>query len=152
MSEQVFDLDAAVRLATQVHSGQRDKAGEAYIGHPLRVMARVDGDDARMVAVLHDVVEDTAVTTADLLALGCPATVVAAVDALSKRPGETLEASMRRVAEHPLAVVVKHADLDDNTDPRRLAALPADVGDRLRDKYRRSRELLEAFTKGPADA
>lgn len=145
MSEPLFDLDAAVALATEAHEGQTDKAGQPYIGHPLRVMARVDTDDARIVAVLHDVLEDTPVTAADLIALGCPAEVVAAVDALSKRPGETLEESMRRVAEHPLAVVVKHADLDDNSDPQRLEALPPAVADRLRDKYRRSRELLDAF-------
>ncbi|WP_028045846.1 HD domain-containing protein [Cellulomonas sp. URHE0023] len=147
MTGSVFDLDAAVRLATTAHEGQTDKGGEAYIGHPLRVMARVEGDDARMVAVLHDVLEDTPVTAADLLALGCPAAVVAAVDALSKRPGETLDESMRRVAEHPLAVVVKHADLDDNTDPERVSALPPHVAHRLGDKYRRSRELLESLTR-----
>ncbi len=72
VTDAVFDLDAAVALATTAHSGQTDKAGESYIGHPLRVMARVTGDDARMVAVLHDVIEDTPVTAADLLALGCP--------------------------------------------------------------------------------
>lgn len=145
MSEPVFDLDAAVELATTAHEGQTDKAGAAYIGHPLRVMARVDGEDARLVAVLHDVIEDTPVTAADLLALGCPAAVVDAVEALSKRPDETLDESMRRVARHPLAVVVKHADLDDNSDPQRLALLPPDMADRLREKYRRSRALLEAF-------
>lgn len=145
MSEPVFDLDAAVSLATTAHEGQTDKAGAAYIGHPLRVMARVDGDDARMVAVLHDVIEDTPVTAAELLELGCPVAVVDALEALSKRPGETLDASMRRVAEHPLAVLVKHADLDDNSDPQRLALLPPHLADRLREKYRRSRRLLEAF-------
>lgn len=56
---------------------------------------------------------------------------------------------MRRVADHPLAVVVKHADLDDNSDPQRLAVLPPDVADRLRDKYRRSRELLASFADAP---
>lgn len=147
MIEPVFDLDAAVTLATAAHAGQTDKAGAPYIGHPLRVMARVEGDDARMVAVLHDVLEDTSVTAEQLLALGCPEYVVAAVVALSKRPGESLDESMRRVAEHPLAVVVKHADLDDNTDPARVAALPNDVADQLRDKYRRSRELLDSFAR-----
>jgi (p)ppGpp synthase/HD superfamily hydrolase len=142
-----FDLAAAVTLATKAHVGQVDKAGEDYVRHPLRVMARVEGDDARMVAVLHDVLEDTATTRDDLLALGCPAHVVAAVDALTKRSGESLEASMRRVAAIPLAITVKLADLDDNTDPDRLSALPADVADRLRDKYRRSRELLASFTE-----
>jgi len=137
-----FDLAAAVELATRAHAGQVDKAGEPYIGHPLRVMGRVDGERARMVAVLHDVLEDTPVTAADLLSRGCPADVVEAVDALSKRPGESLEDSMRRVAAVPLALVVKRADLDDNTDPDRLASLPPDVADRLREKYRRSRALL----------
>jgi (p)ppGpp synthase/HD superfamily hydrolase len=140
-----FDLAAAVELATSAHAGQVDKAGEPYIGHPLRVMARVEGEHARMVAVLHDVLEDTSITREDLLDRGCPEDVVDAVDALTKRPGEPLEDSMRRAASLPLALVVKNADIDDNTDPGRVAELAPDVADRLREKYRRSRALLEAY-------
>jgi len=143
-----FDLDAAVALATRAHAGQVDKSGADYIGHPLRVMARVDGEPARMAAVLHDVLEDTPVTAADLRAAGCPEQVVEAVEALTKRAGEPLEESMRRVAVVPLALVVKRADLDDNSDETRLALLAAETAARLRAKYARSRALLDELSGG----
>jgi len=143
-----FDLDAAVALATRAHAGQVDKSGADYIGHPLRVMARVDGELARMAAVLHDVLEDTPVTAADLRAAGCPEQVVEAVEALTKRAGEPLEESMRRVAVVPLALVVKRADLDDNSDEARLALLAAETAERLRAKYARSRALLDELSGG----
>ncbi|MGF7238924.1 MAG: HD domain-containing protein, partial [Frankia sp.] len=93
-------LADAVALATRYHDGQLDKAGEEYIGHPLRVMstvaataplAGIDVQAAQIAAALHDVVEDTDLTLDDLRALGYGDDVVAAVDALSKRPGEKIE-------------------------------------------------------------
>nr|WP_100345029.1 bifunctional (p)ppGpp synthetase/guanosine-3',5'-bis(diphosphate) 3'-pyrophosphohydrolase [Compostimonas suwonensis] len=129
-------------IATRSHEGQRDKSGAAYIGHPLRVMAAVDGHDAKVVAVLHDVVEDSGVSLDDLRAEGFSETIVAAVDALTKRPGEPLEASMARVVADPLAARVKLADVADNSDAQRLAALPPETRARLLAKYRRTLELL----------
>jgi (p)ppGpp synthase/HD superfamily hydrolase len=84
----MFTLDDAIALARQAHEGQVDKSGAPYIGHPLRVMARVSGDHQRMVAVLHDVVEDTWVTAEHLAEAGCPAEVIDAVIAISHLPGE----------------------------------------------------------------
>jgi HD superfamily phosphodiesterase len=140
-------LDDAVAYATRLHAGQRDKAGEEYIGHPLRVMhavARVasrDGMDpvhAQMAAVLHDVVEDTDVTPS-----GYPGPVVAAVNALSHRPDEPIEDYLARVAGDRIAVVVKRADMADNSDPVRLARLPSDVAGRLATRYEGRRRLLD---------
>jgi HD domain len=139
-------------FATTMHAGQLDKAGEEYIGHPLRVratvartapMAGVDPTDAQLAALLHDVVEDTAVTLADLADRGYRPVVVAAVDALSKRPGELVEAYLARVAADPVAVVVKHADMADNGDPTRLGRLPALEADRLLRRYAGRRALLD---------
>jgi (p)ppGpp synthase/HD superfamily hydrolase len=83
-------------------------------------MAAVGSEAAKMAAVLHDVVEDTAVTLEDLAAWGYPAEVVEAVDALSRRPGESYEAFVERCRACPLAREVKRADLEDNMDVRRL--------------------------------
>jgi (p)ppGpp synthase/HD superfamily hydrolase len=102
-------LDDAVALAARAHAGQFDKAGKPYIDHPLRVMARVTTPDERVAAILHDVVEDTAVTLGDLRGGGCPEEVVAAVDSLTKRLGEDKMAYYRRVASNPIALVVKRA-------------------------------------------
>jgi (p)ppGpp synthase/HD superfamily hydrolase len=82
-------LERAIALAAAAHAGQRDKGGEPYILHPLRVMLRLRDDDARIVAVLHDVLEDTPLTRAALEAEGFSAPILDALDALTKRPGET---------------------------------------------------------------
>ncbi|EIV95834.1 HD domain-containing protein [Frankia sp. QA3] len=145
-------LDDAIAFATRVHSGQIDKGGEEYIGHPLRVMATVartaepagvDPHTAQLAAVLHDVVEDSDTTLADLTAAGYPAPVVAAVDALSHRPDESTRDYLARVAADPLAVVVKRADMQDNSDPVRLGRLAPDQAERLATRYAGRRELLD---------
>lgn len=144
-------------LATRAHTGQLDKAGEEYIGHPLRVMetvartaapAGVDAIHAQMAAVLHDVVEDTDLTVGDLTAAGYPADVVAAVDALSHRDGEELEDYLARVAVDRIAVVVKRADMADNSDPVRLSRLPAERAQKLASRYVGRRRLLDDLVLG----
>ncbi len=123
------NLEDAIALAAQVHRGQRDKAGQTYILHPLRVMLSLDAEEERVVGILHDVVEDTRdrppeerVTLARLRALGYPDAVVAALDCLTRREGESYEEFVARLKPNPLARRVKLADLDDNLDVRRLAA------------------------------
>ncbi|KPM57769.1 metal-dependent phosphohydrolase [Frankia sp. R43] len=142
----------AVALATWAHNGQLDKAGEAYIGHPLRVMetvgrtaagAGVDVAHARMAAILHDVVEDSDLTVTGLATAGYPSEVVAAVDALSHRDGEPVECYLARVAADRIAVVVKRADMADNSDPVRLARLPAERARELTIRYAGRRRLLD---------
>ncbi|WP_026423076.1 HD domain-containing protein [Actinokineospora inagensis] len=138
----MFTLDDAIRIATAAHGDQLDKSGRPYIEHPLRVMARVDTEDQRMTAVLHDVVEDTPVTLADLAAAGCPPTVVAAVDAISKRPDESQTDYLTRVVADPIARVVKHADIADNSSPARLAQLDPPTQARLAAKYAAALQFL----------
>ena len=108
--------------------------------------AGVDPVHAQLAALLHDVVEDTPTTLTDLAGLGYPAAVLAAVDALSKRPGEPSEVYLRRVAVDPLAVVVKRADMADNSDPVRLGRLPAEQAARLATRYAGRRVLLDDLT------
>ncbi|MBU8894411.1 GTP pyrophosphokinase [Corallococcus sp. H22C18031201] len=116
-------LEDAIALATAAHQGQRDKAGQPYILHPLRVMFRVHSDLERTVAVLHDVVEDTPYTPEKLRQLGYGEEVLSALDCLTRRKGETYEAFIERLRPHPLARRVKLADLEDNMDVRRLSAV-----------------------------
>lgn len=138
-----FTVDDAIAVARRAHAGQTDKAGRPYIEHPLRVMGNVAGEEERMAAVLHDVLEDTAVTVGELRSAGCPEAVLAALLALTKRPGESLARSMARGAADPIARVVKRADIADNSDPRRLALLDRATADRLRRKYADSIRLLD---------
>ncbi|MGB3187522.1 MAG: HD domain-containing protein [Ornithinimicrobium sp.] len=135
-------LDLARQIATQAHREQVDKAGVPYITHPTRVAARLHGDDAaEIVAWLHDVVEDTTVTL-DELAQDFPPFIVAAVDAISRRIDEAPNDYYRRVRANPLARAVKLADIADNSDPRRRAALDHPTQERLNAKYKHALERL----------
>lgn len=133
--KRTFTLDDAIQVARRAHEGQLDKSGRPYIGHPLRVMGALRGEHERMTAVLHDVVEDTSVTLADLTEAGCPPEVLDAVAAISKQPGEDQSAYLARVAANPIALAVKRADIADNMSPDRMARLDTATQDRLRAKY-----------------
>lgn len=128
-------LDQAVILATQAHAGQTSQDGEPYIVHPLRVMLELKDEDARIVAVLHDVVEDTAVNLADLEAEGFPRDVILAVEAISRKWDEPYETYMARVALNPLAVQVKLHDLMDNW--RLLDTLAPERAEIWRERYKK---------------
>lgn len=134
-------LEKALVIAAKAHEGQLDKAGENYILHPLRVMARMTTLEARIVAVLHDVVEDSDVTLTTLEAQGFSRVIVSAVDALTKRPGEEYEAYIYRAGADPLSRTVKLADLEDNCNMARIAEPRARDYQRL-EKYRRAIEML----------
>ncbi|MCY1016459.1 HD domain-containing protein [Pyxidicoccus sp. MSG2] len=124
-------VEDALALAVEAHRGQRDKAGQPYILHPLRVMMRLETDAERTVALLHDVVEDTPWTLERLREAGYPDAVLRALDALTRRDGETYEAFVERLRPDALARRVKLADLEDNMDVRRLTAVTPKDAERL---------------------
>lgn len=136
----------AQALATEAHAGQVDKVGVPYIEHPARIAARAraagDGDDAEIVAWLHDVVEDTDVTLAEIDRDFGPE-IARAVDAITRRDGEG-DAYYGRVAADPLALVVKRHDIADNTAPERTARLDPATRERLAAKYEHALALLDA--------
>lgn len=136
-------LEIALQLAAKSHAGQVDKAGQPYILHPIRVMLAVQGESARIAALLHDVVEDTAVTFDDLRAAGFSDEVISAVRALTKFPGEPRLDAAARAALHPIARVVKLADVSDNMDLTRLPQPTAQDYARLTE-YAKVRALLES--------
>lgn len=138
-------LARAIAIAEQAHAGQKDKAGQPYIGHPMRVMESVGTDDERIVAVLHDVVEDSDWTLDMLLKEGFTPAIVDAVEALTKRPAEDYEKEfIPRTGLNPLARRVKLADLADNLARTRL--LESSPENRRRaEKYRRATAYLAAL-------
>jgi (p)ppGpp synthase/HD superfamily hydrolase len=113
-------LEDAIALAARAHRGQQDRGGQPYVLHVLRVMLRQHDEVARIVAVLHDVLEDTSITLADLSEAGYSAEICVAVDCLTRRTSEPYEEMIDRVAANPIARRVKLADLEDNMDVRRL--------------------------------
>lgn len=134
-------LERAISIAAEAHAGQTDKGGAPYVLHPLRVMLRVDGEFTRIAAVLHDLIEDTDWSLDDLRAEGFDETVLAALDGLTRREGEVYLDFCRRAASNAIARDVKLADIDDNLDPERVAALPGQSRS-LSDRYRKARAIL----------
>lgn len=116
-------IEDAIIFATEAHRGQVDRAGNPYILHPLRLMCRMETDTERMIAVLHDVIEDTDYTLDDLRRMGYSDEIVEAVDCLSRRDDETYEQFIQRIKPNALARRVKLADLLDNMDIRRAGLL-----------------------------
>jgi (p)ppGpp synthase/HD superfamily hydrolase len=136
----------ALILAAEAHRGQTDKLGEAYVRHVVRVAERLDSDEARIVALLHDVLEDTTVTADLLRARGVPDGVVEHVVALTRRDGEAYEAYVDRIAGNDLARAVKLADLADNLErlPAWANVVAEDEVRTLRERYEKAREALLA--------
>lgn len=135
----------AESIAVIAHRGQVDKAGVAYIAHPRHVAGRFDPEaeaTANAAAWLHDVVEDSDIDTADLLAAGISDEVVEVVSLLTRREGESAEAYYDGIRSHAIALAVKLADLDRNADPARLAVLDEPLRRRLEEKYAKARRAL----------
>jgi len=113
-------LEEAIGIAAQAHAGAKDKAGAPFILHPLRVMLKTEDPTDRIVAVLHDVVEDSYWTIDALRERGFSEEILEAVDRLTHRPDESYEDFVRRAAENPIARRVKMADLEDNLQLSRI--------------------------------
>lgn len=113
-------LSLAISLANKVHATQLDKAGQPYILHPLRLMLKFDSEDERIVAVLHDVVEDSDTTLSDLIDMGFSSAIVSAIDCLTKKTNEDYEEFIGRVSLNPLATKIKIEDIKHNLDLSRI--------------------------------
>lgn len=131
-------------IAERAHAGViNPKTGEDYITHPRHVADHVVGDEAKAVAWLHDVVEDTDVTLDDLRAAGLSDEVVRGVDAMTHRPGEDYLAFVRRAAADPLARQVKEADVRHNLDLGRIPRPTERDLERIRLKYLPALRILQ---------
>ena len=134
-------LEKAIEIAAINHAGDKDKAGAPYLLHPLRLMFAVRTEFEMMVAVLHDVVEDTSISLQDLENEGFHPDVIMAVDALTKRPGESRIESASRAASNSIARNVKLADVNDNMDLKRIS-VPKDKDFERLKEYAEVRKFL----------
>ena len=134
-------LEQAIALAAQQHAGQVDKANAPYILHPLRVMLNVPTIEHKIVAVLHDVLEDTETNTEDLRKLGFQQQIIDAILALTKKVGESRLQAAQRTVQNPIARVVKLADIADNMDLSRIQSPTIKDFERLKE-YQQVRDIL----------
>ena len=141
-------VETALRIAAEAHEGQVDKGGEPYVFHPIRMALSLNSREERIVALLHDVVEDCPGWTFERIAsFGFGPEIIEALNAVTKDPQADLAdegeymAFVRRAAADPIGRSVKLADLRDNCDLRRIPE-PTE-GDLARiDKYQRAIELI----------
>lgn len=116
----MLTLEKAILFVTEAHMGQKDKAGLPYILHPLHIMMQMGTDTERIIAVLHDVLEDTDHTVDDLIALGITEDMEIALHALNKNNFDTYMDMIRYCKLYPMARKVKIADLEHNMDLKRV--------------------------------
>ena len=131
----------AMNLAYHAHHGQFDKGGVPYIFHPIHLAEEMDDEISTCVALLHDTVEDTAVTLEDL-SKEFPAEVVNAVRLLTHGEDVDYFDYVRAIKQDPIAVKVKLADLRHNGDPKRICNQGNQ--ERRREKYAAARAILES--------
>ena len=138
-------LDRALLIAVGAHRGQLypSPEPEPYVLHPLRVMAAVDGESARVAAVLHDVVEDSEITLEQLKREGIPPDVLRTLDCLTRREGEAYSTYISRVATDATAIRVKIADLHDNLRNNKAGERARENADRIR-RYQTALRFLTA--------
>jgi len=134
-------LDRALQIAITAHAGHLDKQGRPYILHPLAVMQGVEGVEAQIVAVLHDVVEDSSVTLDDLRQAGFSSTILQAIRCVTHEKVEPYADYVIRCKQDPLARQVKMADLRDNARLDRVLMR----ADKLAADLRRLRRYVLAY-------
>ena len=140
-------LERAIQIAVQAHAGQKDRAEQPYILHPLRIMFALSTETEQICGVLHDVVEDTDYTFDKLRSEGFSEEVIEALEQLTKRKEEPYDDYITRVLTNPLAIKVKTADLNDNMHLSRLNKITAKDIENMQ-KYERALERIQAYLLG----
>ena len=138
-------IERTISLAAQAHEGSLDKIGEPYILHPIRVMLSLNTEKERIVAILHDVLEDTGVSVTDIRSHGYNDEIIDALVAISRKKDESLKYFIIRISKNPLATHVKIADIRDNMSPIRIYKLDHATRERLERKYLEGLKILEAL-------
>ncbi|MDE6732911.1 MAG: HD domain-containing protein [Oscillospiraceae bacterium] len=143
-------LELAIKVATEAHKGQTDKGGNPYIEHPKAVAAQVNNIEHKIVAYLHDVIEDTEITLDDLSEMGFTYRIVNSVRLLTRTDTLTYKEYLKRLKADDNARHVKIADLRHNMDISRIPE-PTEKDYKRLEKYKKSLEFLEFSESSPSD-
>jgi (p)ppGpp synthase/HD superfamily hydrolase len=132
----------ALKLCFDIHKEQVDKSGLPYVFHPFHLAEQMETEETTIVALLHDVVEDSDLTLDDLRQMGFGDTVIAALALLTHDPAVEYMDYVRAVKDNPIARAVKLADLRHNSDLTRLDTVDEKALAR-REKYLQAMTLLK---------
>ena len=136
------DTKKALKLCFEAHKNQTDKSGIPYVFHPFHLDEQMQTEETTIVALLHDVVEDTDYTFEDLFAMGFSKTVTDAISLMTHDDDTEYMDYVRAIKDNPIAKVVKLADLNHNSDLSRLDVVDEKALKR-REKYLKAMALLE---------
>ena len=132
----------ALKFSFEAHKNQTDKSGLPYVYHPFHVAEQMTTEYETVVALLHDVVEDTNYTIKDLIDMGYPKEVTDALALMTHRKDVPYLEYVRKLKDNPLARAVKLADLEHNSDLSRLDSVDKEALKRV-EKYKKAKEILE---------
>ena len=107
-------LHKAITIACEAHQGQSSINGEPYILHPLRLLIKAKSNEERIIAILHDVIEKTNISLADLKNKGFDQNIISSIDSLSRRRNESYIEYIKRLMQNKISVKIKLLDLADN--------------------------------------
>lgn len=136
----------AINIAYKAHEGQLDRSGIPYIFHPMHIAEQMTTEETCIVAILHDVVEDTDVTLDELKEAGFSENVINAINLLTHRDEVPYLDYVRALKDDPIASVVKLADLNHNSDRTRLTVITKKDEQRFI-KYQKAKEILQGIEK-----
>ena len=140
-----MNLERAIEIAQEAHKGVKDKGGHDYIHHPIRVMHAMSNDQEKIVAILHDVVEDSDWTFERLKEEGFEYSVIESLRCVTKySEEEDYQEFIKRAATNKIATKVKMADIEDNLDLSRLGTLTEKDLTRI-EKYKKALKYLKAL-------
>lgn len=143
--------EKALAIAQVAHQGQKDKGGVPYIQHPLAVASKMDTEDEVIVALLHDVVEDSEYTFEDLEKEGFSDHVIDALKLLTHDPKVPYMDYIRNLKDNKLARKVKLADLNHNSQLSRLNHEPTMADLKRLKKYEAAKQLLNENIDHPEE-
>lgn len=133
----------AIKLCFKAHAGQFDKSGIPYAHHPLHLAEQMEDEDSTIVALLHDVVEDTKYSLKDVKGMGFGDNVIEALELLTHDPEVPYMEYIREISTNLLAMKVKLADLEHNSDVSRLNHAPTETDLRRIEKYKQAMAYLK---------
>jgi len=141
MKDQTNRLDIAILIAVNAHLGQMDKSGKPYILHPLHLMNQLMYDaELAIIGVLHDVTEDSYMTTNDLKLYDFSDRVISALILLEHKKGQSYESYIEAICQNKDAITVKRKDLEHNSDITRLKGI-------TNKDLERTKKYHKAFTR-----
>ena len=133
----------ALKLCFEAHKDQVDKSGMPYVFHPFHLAEQMNDEVTTIVALLHDVVEDTSYTLKDLENMGFGKDIIDALALLTHDLDVPYMDYVLKIKANPIAKAVKLADLKHNSDVSRLDVVDEKAILR-KEKYLKAMELLNS--------